>query len=377
MSKKRNNRLPAGISQLADGRYKIRWTHVNPLTKRRKDHVRTLPHGTTMGQALDALDAERSAQQSQAIEVQNPSLETYAKSWLVAKADNGCAPSTLDTFAYQLGHILVAIGHHKVDKIERAHLRAWRKDLESLVSKDTYSLATVCGWWSVALMLVGDAKAEFGLPQVSERLKAPKGILRPRREQRTLLPDEALRIMGYARGRYAPLFAVCMFTGIRRGEAIALLWEDVHFDSQVIVVRRSATYSKASGWTVKPPKNGKPRIASMHSQLVTTLKDWRQEMLTTQDVGLASGLVCPSPDGGFATYGGIRRCFSSAKKRSGCDQQITPQVLRRTLNTLALSVADRVVVQASLGHMDDSMSAQYLGLRTETIAPLADKAFGG
>jgi integrase len=63
-----------------------------------------------------------------------------------------------------------------------------------------------------------------------------------------------------------PLILTLARTGMRRGEALALKWEDVDLPSRVVLMRRS---TRPGITTV--PKNGKSRRVDLSNQAVSPL----------------------------------------------------------------------------------------------------------
>lgn len=55
--------------------------------------------------------------------------------------------------------------------------------------------------------------------------------------------------------RYKALFIVTLFSGCRRGELIALIWENVDFTRNVIRIKQSAAYTPSTGNYIKTPKS--------------------------------------------------------------------------------------------------------------------------
>lgn len=55
--------------------------------------------------------------------------------------------------------------------------------------------------------------------------------------------------------RYKTLFIVTLFSGCRRGELLALVWEDVDFERGSIRIRKSAAYTPDTGQYIKAPKS--------------------------------------------------------------------------------------------------------------------------
>lgn len=55
--------------------------------------------------------------------------------------------------------------------------------------------------------------------------------------------------------RYQTLFLTAVYTGCRRGELIALTWEDIDFAAKTIRICKSAAYTPRTGQYVKTPKS--------------------------------------------------------------------------------------------------------------------------
>lgn len=390
--KKSEPRL-GGITILPDGCIHIRVTVT--LEGKRKEGEHTLPAGASIEDALKKKSELREALWTRLLDEllppvpeeppsRYPSLSSCAGDWLARKALKIKA-TTLEQYTILLGeHILPALasspggalGDRPVDTITRADLIAWRSELERKALGGV-SIKTVTNRWSAGLRLMRDTWADLELPDPSNRLEGPAGRHKPRRTQETLSLEEVRRFVAAAlksRSGYGALLAVMAYTGMRRGEAIALRWEDVDLGARVLTVARSATWADKA-WHIDTPKSGKPRRVGLSQELLQILQAWRGAMVRTQHRGLASGLVCPSPEGELASIRGVRLACERASKAAELDIEVTPQVLRRTYNSLALTSVDRVIVQAQLGHVDDVMTAHYLHLTDEALRRAADEVW--
>jgi integrase len=79
----------------------------------------------------------------------------------------------------------------------------------------------------------------LGLVQrnVTEMVRIPR---RTYREMRILSEEQVRQFLAAAHGeRFEALFVLAVSTGMRRGELLGLLWEDINFDRAFLVVRRS------------------------------------------------------------------------------------------------------------------------------------------
>ena len=86
-------------------------------------------------------------------------------------------------------------------------------------------------------------------------------------ERRALSSVERERIIEFEhRGQRAMM--LLMLSGLRRGEATALLWSDIDFKNKTISVTKSYNFKQN---TLKAPKNGKSRIVSVPTVLIDYL----------------------------------------------------------------------------------------------------------
>ena len=100
----------------------------------------------------------------------------------------------------------------------------------------------------------------------AQRIKPPKNA--EKSERRALTQTERSRIIEFAhRGQRAMM--LLMLSGLRRGEATALLWSDIDFKNKTISVTKSFNFKTQA---LKAPKNGKSRLISVPSILIDFLK---------------------------------------------------------------------------------------------------------
>jgi integrase len=79
----------------------------------------------------------------------------------------------------------------------------------------------------------------------------------------------------------AAIWHVLAFTGMRRGEALALRWRDVDLDAATVTVRRSAGLIRVAGEGAEvlegPTKTDKPRVVDLDPGTVEVLRAWKRE----------------------------------------------------------------------------------------------------
>jgi integrase len=156
------------------------------------------------------------------------------------------------------------------------------------------------------------------------------------------------------------LWRLALLTGMRRGELLALRWQDVNLDSGMLSVRRTLTYSKA-GYAFGEPKTakGKRRI-ELDSGCVDALRAHRTRQLERRlmygSVWIDTDLVFENGTGSLLPPNVLGKRFQQAAKATGLPR-IRLHDLRHTAASLMLeNGAHPKIVQERLGHSDIAMT---------------------
>lgn len=138
------------------------------------------------------------------------------------------------------GHIVPTLGNKAVAKLTVADVqRLLATKLEGGPNGEPrpLSVSTVQRIRSVLVQALNECVVDGALTRnVAALTRAPKT---KRKEGRTLMPDEAKRLLAALQEhRLGTLFTLMLSTGMRRGEALGLRWEDVDLKAGVVVIRR-------------------------------------------------------------------------------------------------------------------------------------------
>lgn len=154
-------------------------------------------------------------------------------------------------------------------------------------------------------------------------------------------------------------------TGIRRGEACGLQWQDIDFNNGLVQIRRNLQYTPAAGIYETTPKNGKSRTVDIGPDVASLLRQLRAEQaeaciskwVFTQP-GTAEPMHPQSPTRYFTKFG----------KKYGVED-FHPHLLRHTSASIAITNgADVVSTSARLGHSDTSVTLKmYAHANQESI----------
>ena len=191
----------------------------------------------------------------------------------------------------------------------------------------------------------------------SDDLVLPK-IRRP--EIKPLSEEEIARMLAVAEGtNVGAALLTLLTTGMRRGEVLALRWEDVDFERRTVAVRRTLEQS-SQGIALKEPKTRRSaRIIALPSATVDALRSHKAKQaearLTTGPAFNHSGLVFPGPRGDLWRPDNFGAACHKVFKRAELSCRLHD--LRHTQATLLLQQGVHPkVVQERLGHANVSIT---------------------
>lgn len=163
------------------------------------------------------------------------------------------------------------------------------------------------------------------------------------------------------------LYKLLLDTGLRIGEALALNWSDIDYDSNIIHVNK--TVDRAGKVQDSPKSESGIRDISVSNRTMLMLKQWqnRQRVLYRKQ-GLSTEIVFASSVGGYRARTNIAKELNAHYKNAGID--LTGfHAFRHTHASLLLNAgADYKEIQHRLGHAK-------IGMTIDTYSHLApDKA---
>ena len=192
------------------------------------------------------------------------------------------------------------------------------------------------------------------LPRNPTDLVEPPKITR--HEAATLTPEEVLRLLtacGSSDLGTPVLLAVAL--GLRRGEALALRWDDVDLDNRVAVIRHSALCERLDSFQISDTKTRTSRRAIRLPEYVATVLQARLDLLRERRRTLgksynAMNLVCFRETGQPYTSNVLQHQYKKLLHSAGLPD-IRFHDLRHTNATLMLrNGIPAKVVSSMLGH---------------------------
>jgi integrase len=316
---------------------------------RTADGPRPGPEWLTPDDALAALRSLLAAAPVRVIEPDvAPTFADACEEWLRhGERERQLKQSTLIDYQTAVkARLLPELGPCRIDTITVKTLADWRDGLldegalsHRTINKLTMILGAVLERCCLRGLIVGNPARRF------EKLKEPAYD-----DLEFYEPDEIWRLVRAARSKQdAALFLLLAFSGLRRGEALALTWRDVDFARDVIRVR--ANWSRGRLVTTK---GNRVRSVPLVPQLSAELGKFHERTpFADPDSPVFCNQIGERLDGGA-----LRRRFVAARDRA----QLRPlrlHDLRHTFASLAIDMASPVEVKAWTGHRDARTTARY------------------
>ena len=188
----------------------------------------------------------------------------------------------------------------------------------------------------------------------------------PRREGRTLTPEQARALLDALKGhRNEALYALMLSTGLRRGEALGLHWKDFDLTTGVLVVRRSLKREDGA-LIVADTKTAKSRRAvNVPTQMIAALQAHKarqaKEKLSLGRAWLNSGFIFTTSIGTPIDPRNLNREFRLICNDAGLGDW-HPHELRHSAASLMLAQGVKLqVVSDVLGHASIRMTSDVYG----------------
>jgi integrase len=306
----------------------------------------------------DTLDAARRGTLPGAVR-SGATFADAAAEWLrYVEQDRDVKPSTLTDYrSVVASRLLPAFGERPVEELTPQRIEEWRASIGSgqpLTNRTRNKAVTILGG------IMERARKVYGLPSNPVR---DVEKLRERYDATRFdfySPEEVWALVRAAASEQdGTIYLTAAFTGLRRGELIALRWRDVDFERSSI--RVSGSYANGKLTT---PKSGHARVVPMVPEVAAALARLAQRGWSTGD----DELVFPGELGMYLDGSALRRRFVAACARAGL-RPIRFHDLRHTFGTLAVRGAESIVeLQNWLGHAEVRTTMRYTHYREQQDA---------
>jgi integrase len=283
----------------------------------------------------------------------------YLERWLVA-TEARIGARTFERYASIVRDTLIpTFGQQRLAKLTPLHVEdavgRWRTQPRRDRKKGTLSSRTVNHFFSTLKAALTQAVHWNLVPRnPCDAVRAPS---KGNAHVKAIDEHQAVALLGAMGGTVLAMpTRVALLSGLRRGELLALRWEDVDFERGVIHVRRSLERLRSGELRFKEPKTAKSRRAvPIPSQALDGLRAHRVEQakfkLALGGRYQDQGLVFPEHDGrpwdpdrfssafyyrvaasGLpkVSFHGLRHSFASIMLRAGAPLKVTSEALGHT-----------------------------------------------
>ena len=343
-------------SQRADGRYMVKvYIGMKDGNKQYK-----YVYGKTQKEAnIKAEELKVSMRKGVDISSSNDSFRTWANYWLTSKMHE-VSEDRYKSLVSRSNIWINALNNTQITQIKPFELQTI---LFSISAKNPYTGQPMAKKTIRGYVQVINAIFDFAIDNrvidynPANKLKAPQGASSTQR--RALTEIERQRVMEFEH-RAKPSAMLMMLSGLRRGEATALQWNDIDFTNNKISVTKSFNFKTKD---FKLPKNGKSRVVSVPQILIDYLRTLPR----------VSPFVLTNAKGQMMTDASWRRMYesymydmnveygfngnsphkSSPIKMPMVITPFTPHELRHTFCTIMYEAGiDALTAKEQLGHSD-------------------------
>ena len=282
-------------------------------------------------------------------------FRAYTETWMKTFKLPKLKPKTYQSYVgYLHTHLYPAFGERFIEEITTQDVQQFMNDRAHLARKSLKSYHDL-------LAQILDAAVEDKIiaenPAKSRRIANPS----TKEKERVAVPEVQFReitksVMNLENGAEKLMLALLIFTGMRRGEALGLRWDDIDFEEKCIHIRRNVTHPG------NPPVIGTPKTKSGIRDIYFG-ENLESILLAMKGEGFVFGGETPLSRKEYLT-------LSSRIRKKVELYGSTPHVLRHTyLTTAAGENIDPKTLQSMAGHADHQVTMNvYVHPKKENVA---------
>ena len=249
-------------------------------------------------------------------------------------------------------HIIPAIGTIKLKQLSSIHIQRMYNDLKengrmqrgSKQNDKPLSNTFVRRVHAVLQAALKQAVKERLIPyNPCENCRIPPKD----KKEMTILPPEKIGRYLQEAEKYGvlPMFYLELSSGLRRGELLALRWEDLNVKERILTVNKQVTRMEGELDVTEPKTKNSVRKVALSQQAVDLL-------VQEHELHPDNPILFPSPrTGGYWSPDAVSRINRKLLKNAGIEEHVRFHDLRHTFATMAISSGvDVKTLSSMLGH---------------------------
>ncbi len=337
-------------------------------------------YGETRTEAREKLQvAIHTYKQGTLVAGSHQTLKQFLEQWLQAKRMELKDGTYRYYKSYIETHIVPALGHLKLQKVNDAHLQSF---YTALLEKKTHKDKNLSP--NTVRLIHSILSEAFDAAVRAKKIAAnPCALVTPPRsskeELRYLTAEQALHLLEVGRARqhrFEYLLTLALTTGMRQGELLALHWQDIDFTRGTLHVARSLAYHHSPQGTRHQYREAEPKTANSRRTIPlpdVALRALQAHRLRQAEERLRApawkypDLVFTNQYGGYLNQSILRHEVKQLLHEAGLPA-LRFHDLRHSAATILISLGvNSKVVQERLGHSTISITLGVYGHVTESM----------
>lgn len=378
MPKKRANG-EGSIRKKPNGRWEGRYTQgIDPVTGRA---VQKSVSARTQAECKEKL--ARAIRDNRGIPInhnEDYTVAEWCRLWFETYSKPVIRPNTAKTYANAIeNHIIPALGGIKLRRLTSIQIQQ--------LYNDSRTSGRVQRWKNQTnTALTGSSVRRIHMVLSSALKQAVKERLIPynpcdncrippkEKKEMTILPPEKLGAYLREAEQYGvlPMFFLELSSGLRRGELLALRWDDLDTENRILSVSRQVTRIDGELVATEPKTRNSIRRVALSRQAVELL-------VREHEQHPDNPLLFPSPrTGGYWSPDAVSRINRKLLAKAGIEEHVRFHDLRHTFATMALSSGvDVKTLSSMLGHYSAGFTLDtYTHITSEMQRGAAEKIGG-
>ena len=313
-------------------------------------------HGTRRQAEQKLTELVRSLDTGEYVEPSRETVGQYLRKWLDMKRQK-VRPRTIEFYELRIRHLDKLIGSIPLQRlsplhIEQAYSRLIRKVSPAMAAGAHRTLRAALNQ-AVKWRLINVNPVTAVDPP-----RAPRPVVTP-----LTLEQVGEFLKAAAKTPLYSLYLTSILTGLRRGELLALQWDDIDLEGKTITVRRTLTRGGSNPIFSPTKTRSGHRVVEISDALVSVLKDHRRQQkehrLALGPIWQENNLIWPNERGQAMTPSVLHRHFKKLLEAAKLPKSTRFHDLRHTHASLLLAsgTTSLKLIQERLGHSSITITA--------------------